>query len=255
MRMRKTLTSCMVALAVVSMCAVSITRTTTLTYADDTQLQAVQQKEDSGEVLSGLSTPTPTLTETMPMTVPVSFKYGTLIIPLKDIAYAVKADKPVETVTTPEPQKVEPVKVAPAPPPAPTRRYTEQPYTKTNLSVAQFNQILRGTGLAGYGESYYELEQEYGINGLYAMSVAFLESGYGRHLANHNNFYGMRGSKGWLSFDSPADNIAYFGKLMTKNLYTSKGTISGIGSVYCPENGDWASQVRGIMRNSYAKVS
>ena len=132
--------------------------------------------------------------------------------------------------------------------------FTYNPYIKSNLSVEQYNKILAGTGLAGCGESYYRMEQEYNVNGLFALSVACLESGYGKHRASTNNFYGMRSSKGWMSFESPDANIQYFGKLMNKSLYKGKD-ILGIGATYCPgTHVDWANKVKSIMSNSFNKI-
>lgn len=132
--------------------------------------------------------------------------------------------------------------------------FTYNPYIKSNLSVEQYNKILAGTGLSGCGESYYRMEQEYNVNGLFALSVACLESGYGKHRANTNNFYGMRSSKGWMSFESPDANIQYFGKLMNKSLYKGKD-ILGIGATYCPgTHVDWANKVKSIMSNSFNKI-
>ena len=129
--------------------------------------------------------------------------------------------------------------------------FTYDPYIKSNLSVEQYNIILKGTGLEGCGESYYNMEQTYGVNGLFALSVACQESGFGRYLANTNNFYGMRSSKGWMSFESPDANIQYFGKLMTKSLYYGKD-ILGIGATYCPGTHEhWASCVKSLMARNF----
>jgi hypothetical protein len=229
----------------------------------------VQHTEASKRVLSGLSTPELMLTETMPTTVqkadsgvviPTAPKTVFTTTPVTVRPTITKdAQKTVETTqkqkTSRGERKISRGEQATTEP-EPELNFTFKPYVKTNLSTAQFNKILDGTGLDGYGESYYRLEQKHDINGVYAMSVAFLESGYGKHLINRNNFYGMRGDGGWLSFDSPSENIAYFGKLMMRDCYTSKETISGIGTVYCPDPiEDWAGQVKGIMRRSYDKVS
>ena len=133
--------------------------------------------------------------------------------------------------------------------------FTYNPYVKSNLSVEQYNKILEGTGLAGCGESYYNMEQTYNVNGLFALSVACLESGYGKYKANTNNFYGMRSSKGWMAFETPDANIQYFGKLMNKSCYYGKD-ILGIGATYCPGTyQDWAGKVKSIMSLSFNKLS
>jgi len=130
-------------------------------------------------------------------------------------------------------------------------RLTFNPFEKSNLTVEQYNNILRGTGLEGAGVSFYTMEQKYNVNGMFAVSVAFLESGLGRHKANTNNFFGMRGNNGWMAFDSVDANIQYFGKLMNSNLYKGKGILQ-IGKVYCPGTyEDWASKVTSIMKKYF----
>lgn len=129
--------------------------------------------------------------------------------------------------------------------------FTYNPYIKSNLSIEQYNIILKGTGLEGCGESYYNMEQTYNINGLFALSVACQESGFGRYLSNKNNFYGMRNSKGWMSFESPDANIQYFGELMNKSLYYGKD-IYGIAATYCPGTDEhWASCVMSLMKRNF----
>lgn len=128
------------------------------------------------------------------------------------------------------------------------------PFVKSMISVEEYDRILSGTGLEGCGQSFYNMEQTYNVNGLFAVAVAFHESGYGRYKANTNNFYGMRGSSGWMSFSSPDANIQYFGELMNKSLYYGK-SIDSIGAVYCPgTSASWAIAVRSMMRNSFAKI-
>ena len=128
------------------------------------------------------------------------------------------------------------------------------PFVTSGLTVEQFNIILDGTGLEGCGQSYYNMEQTYGVNGIFAIGVAFHESAYGRARANTNNFYGMRGNNGWMAFESPDANIQYFGKLMNKSLYKNK-SIDGIGAVYCPGTSQsWANKVRYMMSSSFDKL-
>lgn len=131
---------------------------------------------------------------------------------------------------------------------------TYNPFVKTGLTAEQFNLMLEGTALAGYGESYYNMEQKHGVNGVFAISVAFHESGYGKYRANTNNFYGMRSSKGWMAFESPDANIQYFGELMNKSMYYGK-SILDIGRVYCPgTHTSWANAVQGMMDRCYKKI-
>lgn len=128
------------------------------------------------------------------------------------------------------------------------------PFIQSGLSVEEYDIILKGTGLEGCGESFYRMEKTYNVNGLFAVGVAFHESGYGRHKANTNNFYGMRGNNGWMSFESPDANIQYFGKLMNKSLYKNK-SIESIGKIYCPGTYlHWANAVKSMMVSSFNKI-
>ncbi len=43
-------------------------------------------------------------------------------------------------------------------------------FKPSNLTVEQYEIILEGTGLEGEGESFYKMEQEHGVNGLFAVS-------------------------------------------------------------------------------------
>ncbi len=43
----------------------------------------------------------------------------------------------------------------------------------------------------------------------------------------------MRGANGYLSFNTPKDNILYFGELITKSAYKGK-TLKTFAKIYCP---------------------
>jgi hypothetical protein len=131
----------------------------------------------------------------------------------------------------------------------PTLKYSA--FTTSNLSISQFNKILQNTGLAGYGSVYYDIEKKFHINGLFAIAVMAQESGHGKYPCNTNNFYGFRGSNGWMSFDSPASCIYYFADLMTNHY---KGmSIYEIGARYC-EGNTWANAVINLMGIYYNKL-
>ena len=48
----------------------------------------------------------------------------------------------------------------------------------SNLNAEEFNKMLEGTNLNGLGGALEQAEKEHGINGLYLMGLACLESGY-----------------------------------------------------------------------------
>lgn len=127
------------------------------------------------------------------------------------------------------------------------KNLTYDVYQTTNLSVEEFNKILAKTALAGQGESFKALENTYGVNGIFAIAVSIAEAGWEGRQANTNNFYGMRGSNGYLSFKTPKDNILYFGELITRNLYKGK-SLKTFAKIYCPpRHKKWRSDVVWLM--------
>ena len=121
------------------------------------------------------------------------------------------------------------------------------PFYITYTTIEEYDYILKGTNLEGYGYCFKMIEEEYGVNGLFAMAVATQESGLGRSALakSNNNFYGMKsGSTSWAKFNSKESGILYFGKLMNKSLYKGK-TISQIAPIYCNE--EWGGKVSSII--------
>ena len=132
--------------------------------------------------------------------------------------------------------------------------FSYDPFFKSELTIEQFNKILKGTGLEGCGESYYNMEKEYGVNGIFAIAVAMHESGWGKYRANTNNFYGMRTSSGWMKFESKDENIQYFGKLMQHNWYYKK-SIENIAKTYCPPtHQSWAAGIKNMMNTCWDRL-
>ena len=129
-------------------------------------------------------------------------------------------------------------------------------YQKSNLTVDQFNQMLKGTALAGCGQSYYNMENTYNVNGVFAVALACHESGNGYQTANTHNYYGMRAaSGGWKSFQSADANIMYFGQYITGKMYYGK-SMEDIGKIYCPGTwGSWAAGVKRHMNEKWNKIS
>ena len=129
--------------------------------------------------------------------------------------------------------------------------FTYNVFTKSNLSVEQLNMILSGTGLAGYGQAFYDMEQIYGVNSLFAIAVGSHESANFYKTANRHNYFGFRGTQGWISFNSPQDCINYFGQLMNSRLYYGK-SIEQIAVIYC--NSSWSKYVKAHMYEKWQKV-
>lgn len=125
---------------------------------------------------------------------------------------------------------------------------TMDAFTKTNIKPEDLERIL-SKGLSGYGQAFYDMEQKYGVNSIFAISVAELESGHGTSSAfrRNNNAFGINSGKKY--FNSVEIGIEYFGLLMNKSLYNGK-SIDRIGSVYCV-GGSWANKVKSLMRTNY----
>lgn len=131
--------------------------------------------------------------------------------------------------------------------------FTYDPFKKSNLSADKLDQMLYNTGLQGQGQAFYNMEQQYNVNALFAVAVACHESADGYKKANTNNFFGMKGNNGWMSFNSPYDNIMFFGKLMNTNMYYGK-TINGIAKIYCMPPGHWVECVKKHMVEKWNKI-
>lgn len=129
-------------------------------------------------------------------------------------------------------------------------------YNPTGLSAEQFESLLVGTGMEGLGQAFVDMENKWGVDGLFCMAVGFHESAKGtsRLAVNNNNLFGMRSKSGWKKFNSKYENILYFGEYMNKKLYKGK-TTREIGHIYCPPNTDhWFECVNKYYQGFLSKV-
>lgn len=132
-------------------------------------------------------------------------------------------------------------------------RLSYDPYLISNLTEEDFNRLLIGTGLEGKGRAFVEVEKKYGVNGIFTMAVAMNESAWGKRKANTNNYFGMKGSQGYMSFKTAEDNILYFGELMNRDCYRNK-SIDKISKIYCPPLWrTWKNDVKWIMSELFAE--
>lgn len=77
---------------------------------------------------------------------------------------------------------------------------------KSNISIEEYQKMLEGTALYEIAGSLYNAEQKFGVNGLYLMGLACLESSYGNSnfAKNRNNIFG------WNAVDSNPGKASYF---------------------------------------------
>ena len=124
----------------------------------------------------------------------------------------------------------------------------------SNLTEEQYYILTEGTWWEGYEQTLMDLEQNYGINAFFAMSVSTLESGNGTSVraTNNSNYYGAEVGK---RFDGLYDNTMYFGDFLNR-LYVDKGLVSvyQIGPKYCPPNRNWENYMATNMQELYNKV-
>lgn len=125
-------------------------------------------------------------------------------------------------------------------------------FEKTNIPASCLDKVLEGSSLAGCGIYFYNMEQTYGVNSIFAIAVAENESSLGKHNANKNNFWGRKKAKGgWMYWDSKEESIMDFGRYMNR-VYPGM-TIDRIGPKYCPSPSGWAKRVKSFMTKRYNK--
>ena len=117
----------------------------------------------------------------------------------------------------------------------------------SGASPETLNKLLEGTWLEGYGQKFHDNEKEYGINALFSIGNAILETGWegNNYLArNNNNIYGLNTSK---KFDSYGHCIDHWFNLISKH-YVGEGYISmsSIQGKYCPPNSSWDEQITAV---------
>lgn len=112
----------------------------------------------------------------------------------------------------------------------------------SGLKESDFKLLTEGTWWEGNEAALFELEEVYGINAMFAMSVSTLESGFGTsdRAQSRNNYYGLELSTTW---DSLYDNTQFWGNLIsTYYVGSGRSSVNSISTKYCPPNSEyWAS--------------
>ena len=124
--------------------------------------------------------------------------------------------------------------------------------TKSDITAEQLDAKLQNR-LEGTGRYFIEAQEEYGVNAEFLAAIAIHESGNGSSIAarRKNNFFGLMGSRGQLSFDSQRECIMTAAKNISKpnGYYYGRGryTISSIGRRYASDK-RWSSRIVATMR-------
>ena len=118
---------------------------------------------------------------------------------------------------------------------------------KSNITANQLDAKLKNK-LKGCGQYFIEAQNKYGINAEFLAAIAIHESGNGSSAAarRKNNFFGLMGKRGQLSFDTPEECIMTAANNLTKSngYYFGRGryTISSIGKRYASDK-KWSSRI------------
>lgn len=124
--------------------------------------------------------------------------------------------------------------------------------TKSDITAEQLNAKLQNR-LKGCGQHFIDAQEEYGVNAEFLAAIAIHESGNGSSAAarRKNNFFGLMGSRGQLSFDSPRECIMTAARNISKpnGYYFARGnyTISRIGRRWATDR-RWSSRIVATMR-------
>jgi hypothetical protein len=133
----------------------------------------------------------------------------------------------------------------------------------TNFGAEELERALAGTGLAGLGAAYAQMEKDYGINALFLIAIAKLESAGGSSglAVRQNNLGGLKnGGSGYMSFDTKEDCIVYMAQLLKENYLTEGAkhyfgrTAQDVNRHYC-EGSAWSGQVESLMSSSYQAIA
>ncbi|MBQ0124973.1 MAG: glucosaminidase domain-containing protein [Clostridiales bacterium] len=120
------------------------------------------------------------------------------------------------------------------------------------LTEEELDERLKGE-LKGYAGAFLQAEEDYEINACFLVSVAALESGWGRSKVaeNKNNLFGWtRTGGGYKEFDSFEHCIDWCAwKIRKKYINNGLDTIAEIAPVYCDR--EWGEKVKEIYIKLY----
>lgn len=144
------------------------------------------------------------------------------------------------------------------------RVVTYNPYNllePSNITREEAYEMLEGTALQTLSNAYVYMEELYGVNAIYLMSLSAEESGWGRsQLAiTHNNIGGIKSSNGWMYFSDWGECLDYKARLL-KNQYLSENgdyfngySIWNVNIKYC-EQDTWSDNINSIAYGLLDKI-
>ena len=109
----------------------------------------------------------------------------------------------------------------------------------------------------GLEDSFVKAEQKYGVNCVFLMSIASLESAKGTMMFRPNNMFGY----GKTGFSSKSEGINVVASGLSSrylkpgaSLYGGSPTLQGVNKRYA-SNPDWYAKVGNYMKEYYAVIS
>lgn len=125
----------------------------------------------------------------------------------------------------------------------------------SGVTAEEIDLLVDGTGLTRLGPAFAAAERAYGVNALALLSIAILESGWGRSwlATTRHNLFGINHSR-WGSFQSKTASVIYTGNLL-KTSYFSRGrtNLKDVGRIYA-EDPQWSAKVARIWAQMERKV-
>lgn len=136
----------------------------------------------------------------------------------------------------------------------------------SNATAEDINRALEGTGLAGLGHAFEKAEKDHGVNALFLVAVAVIESGWGNsQLARErNNLFGWQAydhnvnAARW--FDSKEECIDIVAKSIKRSYLTKGGafhrgfTAKDVNIMYSSDP-KWHEKVTQIMQSLSRQMS
>lgn len=117
--------------------------------------------------------------------------------------------------------------------------------------------LVTSAGLVGLENAFVEAEHKYGVNCVFLMSIASLESAKGTQMFRKNNMFGY----GRSGFSSKSEGIMVVAKgLSTRylnpsgSLYGGSPTLKGVNKRYAA-NPQWYAKVGKYMKSYYSVIS
>lgn len=117
--------------------------------------------------------------------------------------------------------------------------------------------LVTSSGLVGLEDSFVKAEEKYGVNCVFLMSIASLESAKGTMMFRPNNMFGY----GKSGFSSKSEGIHVVAKSLSSrylspgaSLYGGSPTLQGVNKRYAA-NPDWYAKVGKYMEEYYAVIS